>query len=392
MKGIIKTLIPVMLLTLAACGNESSSAAEDGPLEVYTTVFPLKSFTEQIGGDTVNVQTIYPKGVDIHTYEPTQKDMVGFAEGDLFVYTTDEFDPVANTIKNAVDSHTEFLPAAASISDDQLLEHDHDHGHEEHEEHGHEAHEEHGHEAHEEHGHEEHEENGHEEHEEHGHEAHEEHGHEAHEEHGHEEHEEHGHEEHEEHGHEAHEEHGHEEHEEHGHDHGSTDPHVWLDPVFAQSMAEEIKDKLVDLNPEQASLYEENYESLITDLDEIDEDLKTVTEDTTRDIVYISHESIGYLADRYGFEQAAINGLNNEEPSQQDLTAIVDDIEENDVDYILYEQNVTSRVTDTIQSSTGTETLEFHNLEVLTDEDADDATYQSLMRDNISVLDRVLNE
>jgi zinc transport system substrate-binding protein len=328
MKGIIKTLIPVMLLTLAACSNENSSAAgedEGGQLEVYTTVFPLKSFTEQIGGDTVNVQTIYPKGVDIHTYEPTQKDMVGFAEGDLFVYTTDEFDPVANTIKNAVDDHTAFLPAAASISDDQLLEHDHDHGHDEHDEHGHE-------------------------------------------------------------------EHGHDEHDEHAHDHGSTDPHIWLDPVFAQSMAEEIKDELVELNPEQASFYEENYESLIADLDDIDEELKTVTENTTRDIVYISHESIGYLADRYGFEQAAINGLNNEEPSQQDLTAIVDDIEENDVDYILYEQNITSRVTDTIQSSTDTETLEFHNLEVLTDEDPDDATYQSLMRDNISVLDKVLNE
>ena len=339
MKGIIKTLIPVMLLTLAACSNENSSAAgedEDGQLEVYTTVFPLKSFTEQIGGDTVNVQTIYPKGVDIHTYEPTQKDMVGFAEGDLFVYTTDEFDPVANTIKNAVDDHTAFLPAAASISDDQLLEHNHEHGHEEHDEH---------------------------------------------EEHGHEEHDEHG-----------HEEHGHEEHDEHAHGHGSTDPHVWLDPVFAQSMAEEIKDELVELNPDQGSLYEENYESLIADLDDVDEELKMVTEDTTRDIVYISHESIGYLADRYGFEQAAINGLNNEEPSQQDLTAIVDDIEENNVDYILYEQNITSRVTDTIQSSTDTETLEFHNLEVLTDEDPDDATYQSLMRDNISVLDKVLNE
>ncbi|SOC40936.1 metal ABC transporter solute-binding protein, Zn/Mn family [Salinicoccus kekensis] len=325
MTHIIKILIPVMLLALAACSNENSSAEDGGTLEVYTTVFPLKSFAEQIGGDTVDVETIYPEGVDIHTYEPTQKDMVGFAEGDLFIYTTDEFDPVANTIKNAVDGHTEFLPAAADISDEELLEYDHEHGHEVDDDHGHGEHEEHG-------------------------------------------------------------------HEEHDHDHGSTDPHIWLDPVFSQSMAEVIKDKLTELNPEEASMYEENYEALISDLEEINQELAVATEETGRDTVYISHESIGYLADRYGFEQAAINGLNNEEPSQQELMSIVDDIESHNIDYILYEQNITSRITDTIQNSTDTEPLEFHNLEVLTADDPDDATYQSIMRENISVLEQALNE
>ncbi len=315
MKGIIKILMPVMLLAIAACSNENSNAGDDGTLEVHTTVFPLKSFTEQIGGDTVTVETIYPNGVDIHTYEPTQKDMVGFAESDLFIYTTDEFDPVADTIRHAVDGHTDFLAAAADISGEALLEHDH-------EEDGDEDHE------------------------------------------------------------EAHD----------GHDHGANDPHVWLDPVFAQSMAEEIKDKLIELNPEDETVYEKNYDTLVSELEEIDGELKAVTEDTVRDTVYISHESIGYLAGRYGFEQLAINGLNNEEPSQQDLTKIVDDIEAQEIDYILYEQNITSRVTDTIQSSTDTEPLRFHNLEVLTDEDADDATYQSVMRENISVLDKALNE
>lgn len=324
MNRMIKILVPVMLLALAACSNENSSAEEDGALEVYTTVFPLKSFTEQIGGDSVKVETIYPEGVDIHNYEPTQKDMVGFAEGDLFIYTTDEFDPVAHTIKNAVDGHTEFLPAAAEIPEDALLEHDHgDENHEDEHQDGHEEHTE---------------DDG------------------------------------------------------HGHDHGAADPHIWLDPVFSQYMAEEVKDKLIELNPEEASVYEENYETLISDLEEIDRELTAVTEDTARDTIYISHESIGYLADRYGFEQAAINGLNNQEPTQQELMDIVDDIESQNIDYILYEQNITSRVTDTIRSSTDTEPLEFHNLEVLTSDDPDDATYQSIMQENISVFDKALNE
>lgn len=301
----------MLLILLAACSDEDSSNAEDdGKIEVYTTVFPLKSFAEQIGGDSVDAHTIYPKGVDVHTYEPTQKDMIDFAEGDLFVYTSDEFDSVASSIRNAVSDHSDFLPAAENISEDELMAHDHEHEeHEEHEE----------------------------------------------------------------------------------HDHGSTDPHVWLDPVLAKSMAEEIKDRLIELNPDEAQAYEENYEALIADLEALDEEFKQVTDGAVRDSVYISHESIGYLADRYHFEQVAINGLNNDEPSQQDLTEIVDNIEEQNIEYILYEQNVTSSITDTIQSSTDTEPLEFHNLAVLTDEDDEDSTYQSIMRDNISVLDQVLN-
>jgi len=314
-----KVLTPIVLLIfLAACSDEDGGNQQDSEnIEIYTTVFPLKSFAEQIGGDSVDANTIYPKGVDVHTYEPTQKDMIDFAEGDLFIYTSDAFDPVAGSIKNAVGEHSEFLPAADNISEDELMEHDHENDE-------HEAHE--------------------------------------------------------------HDEHGHE------HDHGATDPHVWLDPVLAQSMAEQIKDKLIELNPDEASTYEENYDTLAADLGALDEEFTQVTEDTSRDNIYISHESIGYLADRYHFEQVAINGLNNDEPSQQDLTEIVDSIEEQNIKYILHEQNVTSNITDTIQNSTDTEPLEFHNLSVLMDEDDEDSTYQSIMRENIAVLDKALND
>lgn len=312
MNNFLKVMTTLMLLIfLAACSDEEGSTEESAEnIEIYTTVFPLKSFAEQIGGDSVDAHTIYPKGVDVHTYEPTQKDMIDFAEGDLFIYTSDEFDPVAGSIKNAVGEHSEFLAAADNIEDENLMEHEHEHEHDDHAE----------------------------------------------------------------------------------HDHGSTDPHVWLDPILAKSMAEQIKDKLIELNPDAASIYEENYETLTADLSDLDEEFAHVTEDTIRDSVYISHESIGYLADRYHFEQVAINGLNNDEPSQQDLTRIVDSIEEQNIKYILYEQNVTSSITDTIQNSTDTEPLEFHNLAVLTEEDDEDSTYQSIMRENISILDKALND
>src|SRR5699024_323275 len=313
MTGIYTALL---VLTLSACGNTGDGGGEDETLQIYTTVFPLKSFAEQIGGDTVDVETIYPNGVDVHSYEPTQKEMIDFAGGDLFLYTTDKIDPVAEKIKNAVGDHSNFYAAGAVISEEDFIAmyEGHDHGGEGHD-------------------------------------------------------------------------HGEEEHE-----HGTEDPHIWLDPMFSLQMAESIKDRLVEMNPEQEALYTENFEALAEDIEDIDTEFKSITKTPVRDTIYISHESLGYLAGRYHFNQVGITGMNNQEPSQQELVEIIENVEAQNAPYILYEQNLTSKIADTIRGETDTEPLEFHNLSVLTDRDPDDATYQSLMRKNIQVIDRALNE
>ena len=80
-------LILTVSVFLAGCGSSSSEIKkDDSALTIYTTVYPLQYFTEQIGGEYVNVSSIYPAGVDEHTFEPTQKDIINIAEADLFYY------------------------------------------------------------------------------------------------------------------------------------------------------------------------------------------------------------------------------------------------------------------------------------------------------------------
>src|SRR5699024_11705299 len=100
----------------------------------------------------------------------------------------------------------------------------------------------------------------------------------------------------------------------------------------------------------------------------------------------------GYLANRYGFHQVAINGLSNQEPSQKELTEIIDNIKQENIPYILYEPNVTSTVTDVIKDETKTEPIYFNNLETLSPKYPRDATYQSMMDKNIETLDQALND
>lgn len=305
-------LLFLLLLTLAACSNNQNSA-DDQTLTVYTTVFPLTSFVEQIAGDTVNVESIYPQGADMHSYEPTQKDMISYSDGDLFLTTSNELDPVASSIAETIKNDTEIIETATDINAEAFLESHHEHGHEE-----------------------------------------------------------------------AHSD-------EEEHDHGSMDPHIWLSPSLASDMALSVKTALTELSPDNADMYNENYEALKADIEQLDEQLTQISSDPVNTDVFISHESIGYLAHQYGFNQVGINGLSNQEPSQQELTEIIDSINAEDIPYILYEPNVTSTVTDVIRSETNAEPLYFNNLESLANNDPEDATYQSMMEKNIESLDKALN-
>ena len=62
--------------------------------------------------------------------------------------------------------------------------------------------------------------------------------------------------------------------------------------------------------------------------------MKKVTKDKKDNVVFISHESIGYLAHRYGFKQEGVQNMNAEDPSQKELTQIVKEIRASKAKYI----------------------------------------------------------
>lgn len=189
---------------------------------------------------------------------------------------------------------------------------------------------------------------------------------------------------------EHHEEGGHE----HEHEHGKYDPHIWLDPVADQTFAKEIKDELVKKDPAHKDYYEKNFKKLDKEIADVDKDMKQVSKDKKRDKVIISHDSLSYLAKRYDFKQEGVNGMNDNEPSQKELLNIVKEIKKDKQPYVLYEQNIPSKTTDIIRKETNTKPLSFHNLSVLTKDEAKDKdiTYQSLMKKNIESLKKALDE
>ncbi|QQK80894.1 zinc ABC transporter substrate-binding protein [Salicibibacter cibi] len=180
----------------------------------------------------------------------------------------------------------------------------------------------------------------------------------------------------------------------HDAEHGDGDPHIFLDPSRSIDVAENIKNTLIELRPEQEAYFTENYETLRDDLEALDQTLESTFAEAEHDQIIVSHAAYGYWEDRYGLEQLSVLGLSsNEEPSQAELAEIVEIADEDDIGYVVFENNVSSTVTEVIQEEIGAESLILRNLESVSEEDmANGEDYFSMMEKNIETLETALNE
>lgn len=189
-----------------------------------------------------------------------------------------------------------------------------------------------------------------------------------------------------------HHSHEHEEDDDH-HDHGDLDPHVWISPNLMHGLAQNILIELIELMPEKQDDLNRQYDDLVNRLIELDQKFTHMVEQANDNKILVTHAAYGYWERDYNLEQIAITGVSaTEEPSQRQLVNLLDTIENLELKYILFEQNIEPKVAQVIQKEANLEVLTLHNLEVLTTEDIENGEdYFSLMERNIAVLKQALN-
>ena len=331
-RALLTSIFLLIAIMLIACSGENTSKqpiieqeTAENKLKVYTTIFPLEDFTKKIGGDLVDVESIFPPGADAHTYEPTTKTMVDIAKSDGFIYSGVGIESSVQQIEEALEKEkVAFIDAGKGI---ELLANNHnDEAHaDEHAAHDHED--------------------------------------------------------------DAHaDEHA-------DHDHGDKDPHVWLDPILSITLAENIKNALVDLNPEGKETFEANFQQLKTQLEDLDQSFTEIVSKSENREILVSHAAYGYWEKRYGIKQISVLGLSpTEEPSQKELKNIIETAKDHHLHYIIFEANVSSNVTDIVQAEIGAEALTLSNLETVTDEDLkNNEDYFSMMKKNLETLETALS-
>ena len=122
--------------------------------------------------------------------------------------------------------------------------------------------------------------------------------------------------------HDEHDEDEAEEDHEHHHHHGEYDPHIWTDPVLVRTIARNMADTLISIDPEHTSVYTENRNKFIHELDTLQEELKQVLSPYKGRVFYVYHSAYTYFANRFGLVQKAIE-TGEKEPAPAKLRELV---------------------------------------------------------------------
>ncbi|HEU4344713.1 MAG TPA: metal ABC transporter substrate-binding protein [Candidatus Binatia bacterium] len=77
--------LPALLLHSACQGKQEAPRAGAQQLNIVTTVAPITSIVENVGGDKIGLTGIVPEGINSHTFEPIPSDSKLVAGADLVI-------------------------------------------------------------------------------------------------------------------------------------------------------------------------------------------------------------------------------------------------------------------------------------------------------------------
>src|SRR3990170_3368583 len=147
-------------------------------------------------------------------------------------------------------------------------------------------------------------------------------------------------------------------HDEHAEDEHGLDPHYWLSAPNAMLMVANVRDALIEADPENAATFEERAAELLTRLEEADAQIRAWMAEIPdeRRAIVSNHDALGYFIEEYGlrFVGSIFPSLDvAAEPSAGELAALVDPIRDGGVAAIFSESAVNPDLAEAVAAETG---------------------------------------
>ncbi len=351
--GIILALCCLMLF----CGCVGSTVGgngddpENGKIKIVTTVFPAYDFARQVAGDRAEVTMLLSPGEELHSYEPSPKEMIAIGECDIFIYVGGESDIWMKDVLEAVNvegktvismmEETEVL--TEEITEGMVHTHWNDlwgwilnligsgHSHEDSDHDGKYTHGE-------------------------------------------------G---------EVCDEPDH-------HHEAEYDEHVWTSPENAGLIVGAIAEALCQLDTEGEAYYNEREAAYLRELEDLTAELHSVRERAVRDTIIVGDRfPFRYLVEFMDLQYyAAFPGCAEEtEPSAKTVAFLIDKIRQEEIPVVFYQEFSSHMMAETIAADTGADALLLHSCHNVTKKEFESGvTYLELMRQNMEALERALCE
>jgi len=173
---------------------------------------------------------------------------------------------------------------------------------------------------------------------------------------------------------------GHEE--EDKHNHGDLDPHIWLNPVYAQLQVKNIANALSNSDPTNKNYYQSNAAIYNKELDLLDSKIRTELSGCKTDFITF-HNAFSYFSEEYGLTQHTIISSNDShgEVTPQTLENIISLARELNIKVIFAEESTSTKTSQVIADEIGGKVLVLSPLEIVSDE-----TYVEKMTQNLNNL------
>ena len=130
---------------------------------------------------------------------------------------------------------------------------------------------------------------------------------------------------------------GHDDHDDHdGHHHGEFDPHIWLDPINAKAILNEMVEHLIENDAANASVYKKNLDKALKELDKLTMNVMTDLNKSTASIVF--HDAYQYFEERFNVNVLGAFTVNTDVmPGAEQLKEIREIIEHDNVSCVFSE-------------------------------------------------------
>lgn len=332
-RSITVILAALFVSSLAACGGQSGGQGDGGqegsgggPVKAVATYSILGDIVENVGGEEIELTTLVGPNGDAHTFEPAPSDSAEISEAAVVFENGLEFETWLDELYESSGSEAERVVVSEGMDLLPIAE-EGEHAEEGGEEHADE---------------EEHEEEG---------------------------------------------EHAGEEEDEHG----EFDPHVWHDVSQSMVMVETVRDALVEVDPDNAEAYRANAKEYLSELEELDAEVTERAESVPEEnrVLFTSHDTFGYFAERYGFEvDTALASVSTEasDPSAGETAALIREIEASGVPAIFAENISNSDLMSRVASEAGVDLAPTLYTDALGKPDSEGGTYVKMMRYNTSTI------
>ena len=87
-KKILTILLIITITLLTGCIKRYDMEG----INIITTIYPIEYVTKRLYGESANIKSIYPNGVDINEYKLTNKQLKDFSNNDLLIYNGNSTD------------------------------------------------------------------------------------------------------------------------------------------------------------------------------------------------------------------------------------------------------------------------------------------------------------